>query len=122
MNSNAIRTPGARKQGLRWLPSSAVGWVAVVVAGVAVVFALVFPSVMSPLSERLHDTPFRRMTGGREMLSFAVTLGVVAAVFGLRALVVARDRAVLVWVAVVPSLLMTVFWLLFALGEVLSPH
>lgn len=122
MATTSASTSGQHAGGNGWLPSTGAGWWAVAIAVLAIAWAALFPSLMSPLSERLHGTPFRWLSGGREGLTFALLLGVVAGALALRAMVAFHDRARLLWLALIPSLLMTLFWLIFAIGEVVSPH
>ena len=61
-------------------------------------------------------------TGGREYVALALVLGVPASVLGVVALIRRGERSILVFLTVVPAVLFTAFWLLFAAGELLSPH
>jgi len=66
--------------------------------------------------------PGRFCTGGREYVATALLFGVPACIFGLVALTRRGERSLLVWLTVAPAAIFTVFWALFAAGELLFPH
>ena len=83
------------------MPRTKLGWWAV---GLALLFAALFVSVTNEL---IHFSGFLTMT-----------LGVIAGIVTLIALIWKRERSWLVWLMLLPGL----FAIVFALGEILYPH
>ena len=83
------------------IPHTALGWSAV---GLGVLFVVLFYSVANDI---IHFS-------GR----LTMALGVVAGILTLSALIWKREHSWLIWLMLLPGL----FAILFALGEVLSPH
>ena len=82
-------------------PHTGVGWWAI---GLGAGFTLLFVLVTNDL---IHFSGFLTMT-----------IGVVAGLLTLAALIWKRERSWLLWLILVPGL----FAILFALGEILVPH
>jgi MFS family permease len=103
------------------LPSSAAGWWATGLAWSAVVVGVLLPSLTSafgPLQERLGR---RGIPVGSSLVLVEVLLAVLAVLFCLLALR-RHDRAWLLIAGFVFVALVGGFWILFTLGEVVSPH
>lgn len=83
------------------IPHTALGWWAV---GSAVLFVILFYSVANDI---IHFSGMLTMV-----------LGVIAGILTLSALILKRERSWLLWLMLLPGL----FAILFALGEILSPH
>jgi uncharacterized membrane protein YhaH (DUF805 family) len=98
-------------------PRSALGWIAAGGGAVFVAAAFILPSLQSDLSERTNG----RLGGGQEIVATLVVVGLAASVVALMA-VRRHERSILVWFAAVPAMLLTVFWVLFAAGELLIGH
>ena len=103
------------------LPSSEVGWWAAGLAWAVVVVGLLLPSMTSwfgPLQERLGR---RGLPTGSSLVSVEIVLAVAAIALGVLALV-RKDRAWLLVGSFVLAVLVGGFWVLFVVGEVVSPH
>jgi hypothetical protein len=83
------------------IPHSRLGWWSV---GLTILFVMLFVSVTNDL---LHFSGFLTMT-----------LGVIAGIVTLFALIWKRERSWLVWLMLLPGL----FAIAFSLGEILVPH
>lgn len=104
----------ASAPGRPWMPGTTVGRWAVgltAVAGVSMLVGLVPGDILG------------RGFGGA--LNFG-PLGMVAGFAGAASAVVALfrrgDRTILVWLALVPAVLISLFWLAFIVAEIVSPH
>ena len=99
------------------LPRAAIGWAA---AAAGIFFATV--AVIAPgLQSWLSKSTYGRLGGGQETVATLVVLGLAASVVAIIALR-RHERSILVWLAAVPAMLMTAFWVLFAAGELLIGH
>jgi hypothetical protein len=103
------------------LPRSALGWWSVALAVLTVAWVIAGQPLQHALNPRACPGGVL-CTGGREYVALALLLGAPASVLGLVALVRYGERSLLVWLTVVPTVLFTAFWLLFAAGELLSPY
>jgi len=111
----------APRGSFRSLPKTPLGWWSVVLAALAVAWVIAGQRIQDALNPRACPDSVL-CTGGREYVALALVLGVPASVLGVVALIRRGERSVLVFLTVVPALLFTAFWLLFAAGELLSPH
>jgi hypothetical protein len=105
----------------RVLPASRVGWWTVGLAWAVVVVGLLLPSMTSwfgPLQERLGR---RGLPTGSSLVSVEIALAVVTITLAVVALL-RKDRAWLLVGSFTVAVLVGGFWMLFVLGEVLSPH
>lgn len=91
------------------------GWVSVI-AGALGLLAIAAPMVQSALAPDGVDTLGKDVPW---LFQASLSLGLVGLATGIYALV-RRDGAWRTWVGVVAGGLVTAFWLLFGLGEVLS--
>jgi len=109
-------------RGTLWaLPKTVAGWWAVGLGVGAVLWVIAGQRIQDAVNPRACPDNVL-CTGGREYVFLAPELGVPASVAGLIALIRLRERSILVFLTVVPAVLFTVFWLLFAAGELLFPH
>ena len=83
------------------MPRTRLGWWSV---GLTLPFIFLFVTV---INEWIHFSGF-----------LTITLGVIAGVVTLIALIWKRERSWLVWIMLIPGL----FAILFAIGELLYPH
>lgn len=104
--------------GVYFLPRTRLGRAAVVLGLCAALVGLFLPRLHT-LQKDLLDGGF---FDGRVAVSIAVAIGLVASAAGLRAVIHDRERAVLLFVVLVPLLLVTLFWVVFAAGEILLLH
>jgi len=112
---------GSRPGGFISWPGTILGWWSVAVAMLAILWVVFGRLLQSTIRDDM--CPGRHCTGdGRAYVALALLLGAPACACGFIALVRRRERSFLVWLTVVPAALFTAFWLLFAAGEVLSPH
>jgi hypothetical protein len=115
--------PAQLPSGRFWsLPRTVAGWCAVVAGIGASAFDALIPSIQNALNRRYCDTNGALCIGGREYVAFGLAIGLIASAIGIFAIAVKRDRTVLVVLTVVPALLVTLFWLFFAAGEIIAPH
>ena len=82
-------------------PHTKLGWWAV---GLSLLFTVL---VVAVINELLNFSGF-----------LTITLGVIAGIIALVALIWKRERSWLVWIMLIPGL----FAILFSLGEILYPH
>jgi hypothetical protein len=104
---------------LAW-PGTTLGWWAVVCGAFEIAWVIFGRQLQGAIREDV--CPGRFCTGGREYVAGALLLGLPACVLGVVALTRRGERSLLVWLAVVPAVTFTVFWVLFAAGELLFPH
>lgn len=114
MTKPATRSAG----GTYFVPRTRLGRAAVVLGVCAALVGLFLPR-LHMLQKDLFDGGF---FDGRVAVSIAVAIGLVASAAGLRAVIHDRERSILLFVVLVPLLLVTLFWVVFAAGEVLLPH
>lgn len=93
------------------------GWVSFV-AGTLGILAIGSPMVESALAPDGVDSIGKNAPW---IFQASMVLGLVALAVGIFALV-RRDRSWRSWVGTVTGGLVTAFWLLFGVGEILSPH
>ena len=105
-----------RRTGVAWF-GKVPGWVSLV-CGVLGVAAIAAPMVQSALAPDGVDTIGRDAPW---VFQASMVLGLAGLIAGVYALV-RRDRTWRTWVGVVTGGLVAAFWLLFLLGEILSPH
>lgn len=61
------------------------------------------------------------LSPGQLFVTLTIVLGVIGSAMGLHAVVRQKERSALVFVVLVPMLLFTLFWVLFAAGEIFFP-
>lgn len=98
-------------------PSTAPGWVSLV-CGVLGVLAVVTPMIDSWLAE---DGVDRVGQVAPWLFPASMSLGLVSVASGIYALV-RRDRSWRMWAGLATGGLVMAFWLLFVVGEFVSPH
>ena len=103
------------------LPRSSIGWWSVALAVLAIVWVIVGRPIQQALKPRACPGGVL-CTDGRHYVALALLLGLTASVLGLVALIRRGERSLLLWLTLVPAVLFTAFWTLFAAGELLSPH
>jgi hypothetical protein len=59
---------------------------------------------------------------GLNFLPISLPAGLAGAAAAVVAIFRRRDRAILVWLALVPAVLISLFWIAFLVAEILSPH
>ena len=104
------------------LPRTTAGWYAVVFSIVASAFGAFLPSIHNALNRRYCPTNGALCLEGRKYVAFGLAMGLVASATGIYAVARKRDRTVLVLLTVGATLLVTLFWLFFAAGEIIAPH
>jgi len=117
--STAVGHPENRQGRQLWkLPGTGLGWLAVALGIAAVAWGMFLPTIQDFFNERSAGL----LGDGRFLVSSAVVVGGAASAAGLIAVVKRHERSILVLATVVPLLLVTLFWLVFAIGEVVAPH
>lgn len=100
------------------LPRTRLGWITAAVGLVVVIWMALVPQFQDLLS----DAGLYRISGGQELVTVALVLGLAGTAMGLHAIVRQKERSGLVVVPVVLMILLTLFWLIFAAAEIISPH
>lgn len=111
--ANADRTAGTWGR-----PQTRLGRITVVIGVLLVAWLVVFPMVRIAF----RGNSIAGMSPGQMLVTSAVVFGVAGSAIGLHAIVRQRERSPLVFAVVIPMVLLTLFWVLFAAGEILFPH
>jgi hypothetical protein len=95
----------------KWLPQTKTAKWAVGFALATIILGLLLPSLTS--------LPF---IGGREAVIMEIVLTIVSLILSIKAIFGKKDHSILIIIAFIIFCVVGGFWLLFALGEIISPH